>query len=80
MNLKEKFAEFLNDEVGSADHGSLLRWGALAVGSTVATLMIEAQVDASTKVNCGSNGAKCPEGQGCCSGYGPLDSWCSVGC
>lgn len=73
MGFKEKFADFLNDESGYADHRSLLRLGSLAVGSTVAALMIQPQADAGFQ--CGNE--RCSNDQFCCSDASTGLKWCS---
>lgn len=81
MRLKEKFAQFLNDEVGSADHHSLFRLGTLAIGSAVASLMIQAQADADFLCH-SATGLSCEDYESCCvepSQFGSL-YWCSFSC
>ena len=75
MGLKEKFAQFLSDEVGSADHQSLLRWGTLAVGTTAAAFIIQPSADAGGTA-CGSK--TCYKPTSCCSVYSL--NWCSISC
>ena len=78
MGFKEKFSQFLSDDVGSADHHSLLHWGTLAVGGTVASLMIQTAVDA-TGTSCGPAG-ECLSHEVCCYSTENNNTlyWCST--
>lgn len=81
MILKERFIKFLSDESGHAEHRHLIRFGGIvAVGTTLAALMIGSQSEAAG-VACGSAG-KCYSPDQCCSfsSSGGTSYWCSVTC